>query len=75
MYGFFIETLPLDFRLFCSNMHFNENSKRDQAKTKQGDDRWFVVYPKAFKGEKAIARQVKECPTFSKFFTNVDVVV
>lgn len=52
-------------RLFCSNMHYNENSNREQAKTK-GNDRWVVVYPKAYKGEKSIARKVKECSTFGK---------
>lgn len=47
-------------------MHYNENSKRQQAKTKEGVDRWVVIYPKAHKGEKAIARQIKQSPTHSK---------
>lgn len=58
--------LSVNFRLFCSNMHFNENSKRKQAITKGGDDRWVVIYPKAHKGEKSIAKKVKEDPTYSK---------
>ncbi|CAB3977882.1 Hypothetical predicted protein [Paramuricea clavata] len=51
-------------RLFCSNMHFNENSQRKQAKTKEGEDRWVVIYPKAHKGEKSIARKIKEEATY-----------
>ena len=35
-------------------------------KQKNGLDRWVVVYPKAQKGEKAIAKKIKEAPTFSK---------
>ncbi|CAB4020840.1 Hypothetical predicted protein [Paramuricea clavata] len=52
-------------RLFCANMHFNENSKTKQAKTKKESDRWVIIYPKAHKGEKAIAKKIKEAPTFS----------
>ena len=48
-------------------MHFNENSQRKQAKTKEGEDRWVVIYPKAHKGEKSIARKIKEEATYSKF--------
>ncbi|CAB3996155.1 Hypothetical predicted protein [Paramuricea clavata] len=51
-------------RLFCSNMHFNENSQRKQAKTKEGEDRWVVIYPKAHKGGKSIARKIKEEATY-----------
>ena len=40
-------------------MHFNENSKRQKAKTMAGVPRWVVIYPKARKGGKAIARQIK----------------
>lgn len=53
-------------RLFCSNMHFNENANRKQATTKNGRLKWSVVYPKAFKGEKAVAKPLKEKPTYSK---------
>jgi hypothetical protein len=47
-------------------MHYNENSARQQAKTKDGVGRWVVIYPKANKGEKAVARQIKESPTHNK---------
>jgi hypothetical protein len=48
-------------------MHFNENSRRKQAKTEKREDRWVVIYPKVHKGEKSIARKIKEEPTYSKF--------
>lgn len=47
-------------------MHYNENSNRKQAKTKEGVDRWHIIYPKAHKGEKAVAKQIKESSTHSK---------
>ena len=47
-------------------MHFNENSERQHAKTIEGVPRCVVIYPKAHKGEKAIARQIKQNPTYSK---------
>ena len=47
-------------------MHFNENSKKQQAKTQKGLDRWVIIHPKAHKGEKVIAKKIKEAPTFSK---------
>jgi hypothetical protein len=47
-------------------MHYNENANRRQAVTNEGNERWFVVYPKAHKGEKAVAKPVKEKPTYSK---------
>ena len=58
--------MPVLFRLFCSNMHFNENSQRKQAKTKNGEDRWAVIYPKVHQGEKSIAKKIKEEATYSK---------
>jgi hypothetical protein len=47
-------------------MHYNENSNRKQASTKEGVDRWNIIYPKANNGEKAVARQIKESSTHSK---------
>jgi hypothetical protein len=44
-------------------LHYNENSKRKQATTVDGTLRWVIAYPKAFKGEKAVAKPVKEKPT------------
>ena len=61
----------MNFRLFCSNLHFYENAKRKQATTKDGTYRWAIVYPKAFKGEKAIPREIKEHSTFSMLYNNI----
>jgi hypothetical protein len=49
-------------------LHYNENSNRKQAKTAEGKLRWAIAYPKAFKGEKAVAKPLKEKPTYSKNF-------
>ena len=62
------ETIHLKYRLLCANLHFNKNSQRQQAKTKKGDDRQVVIYSKANNGEKAIARKIKEEPTYSNMF-------
>ncbi len=53
-------------RLFVSNMHYNENANRSQAVTQEGIERWSIVYPKAQKGEKAVAKPLKEKPTYSR---------
>ncbi|XP_028410291.1 uncharacterized protein LOC114532904 [Dendronephthya gigantea] len=54
----------LSARLYCSNLHYNENSNRKQATTADGKLRWAISYPKAFKGEKAVAKPLKEKPTY-----------
>lgn len=52
------------FRIFCSNLHYNENANRSQSKTADGTLKWSVVFPKANKGEKAIAKPLKAKPTY-----------
>jgi hypothetical protein len=47
-------------------LHYNENSNRKQATTADGKLRWAISYPKAFKGEKAVAKPIKEKPTYGK---------
>ena len=47
-------------------MHYNENSSRKQATTADGKLRWAISYPKAFKGEKAVAKPLKEKPTYGE---------
>ena len=54
------------FRLFCANLHYNENSNRKQATKADGTLRWTIVYPKAFIGEKAVAKPLKKIPTYGK---------
>ena len=46
-------------------LHFNENSDRAQATTKQGEDRYDVVFPKYKKGG-YIVRKVTVDPTYCK---------
>ena len=53
-------------KLYCSNLHYNENANRLQSKTTEGTSRWSISYPKAHKGEKAVAKPIKELPTYSK---------
>ncbi|XP_028417287.1 uncharacterized protein LOC114541682 [Dendronephthya gigantea] len=50
--------------LFCANLHYNENSKRKQATKADSTAQWAIVYPKAFKGEKAVAKPLKEKPAY-----------
>ena len=51
-------------RIFCSNLHYNENAARKQAQTLNGELKWSIQYPKANKGEKAVARPLKQKPTY-----------
>ena len=53
------------FRLQIAALHFNENVNRSQAVTKDGADRYDVVYPKYKKGG-YIVRKVTVAPTYSK---------
>ncbi|KXJ09293.1 hypothetical protein AC249_AIPGENE8778 [Exaiptasia diaphana] len=62
-------------QLFCSNLHYNENSSRPQAKTVDGKLKWAISYPKAFKGEKAVAKPLKEKPTYGYVDLVFDEVV
>ena len=52
-------------------MHYNENANRAQATTGKGDKLWAIAYPKAQKGEKAVAKPLKEQPTYSKSKTSL----
>lgn len=53
------------FRVQLAMLHFNENSDRAQATTKQGEDRYDVVFPKYKKGG-YIVRKVTVDPTYCK---------
>ena len=50
-------------RLELAALHFNENSNRDQAVTKEGDERYDIVFPKYKKGGYIVRRVVKK-PTY-----------
>ncbi len=47
-------------------MHYNENANRSQVVMQEGIEWWSIVYLKAQKGEKAVAKPLKEKPTYSK---------
>ena len=55
----------LDYRLHLAALHYNENSGRDQAETKQGEKRYALLYPK-YKGGGHIVRKLMEDPTYGK---------
>ena len=50
-------------------MHFNENIHRPQAKTKEGELRWSLSYPKGRRGV-AVAKKVKGGCTHGKDILN-----
>ena len=54
------------FRLALAALHFNENSGRNQALTKDGQPQFRISFPKSRRGE-AIAKEIKTCQTFGKF--------
>ena len=52
-------------RLELASLHFNENSNRDQAVTKQGKEQFDIVFPKYKKGG-YIVRKVTVDQTYGK---------
>ena len=57
--------LILFLRLQLAALHFNENSSREQAVTKDGKERYNINFPKFKKGG-YIVRKVKVEPTHGK---------
>ena len=53
------------FRVQLAALHFNENSGRAQATTKQGEEQYDVGFPKYKKGG-YIVRKVTVDPTYRK---------
>lgn len=51
------------FRLALAALHFNENSGRNQALTKDGQPQFRISFPKSRRRE-AIAKEIKTCQTF-----------
>lgn len=62
--GYIIMTLVI-LRLQLAALHFNENSGRDQALTKQGSKRFDVIFPKYKKGG-YVVQKVLVNATYSK---------
>ena len=52
-------------RLQLAALHFNENSNRDQAITKDGEERYEISFPKYKKGGYIVKKVVCE-PTYGK---------
>lgn len=55
-------------------MHFNENSNRKQAVTKEGEHRYRIVYPKYKKGG-YVVKKVVEAPTYGESLVNNLIMV
>ncbi|CAC5390531.1 unnamed protein product [Mytilus coruscus] len=51
-------------RLSIAALHYNENNGRQQAKTKTGEQRFSMCYPKAKKGTEAVVKPKKTATTF-----------
>ena len=52
--------------MYIAAMHFNENGNKIQAKTKKGEKRYHIYYPKAHKGQQAVVKPVKVASTYGK---------
>lgn len=59
------EPIASVFRTQLAILHYNENSQREQARTKDGTPRWLVRYPKATGGE-AVACPIMEPASHGK---------
>ncbi|XP_033127102.1 uncharacterized protein LOC117124881 [Anneissia japonica] len=53
--------LKILFRLLLAVLHYNENSERIQATTKDGDLQYTIAYPKAKQGAHTIKKVMTEC--------------
>ena len=63
----FIKMCSIFFpRTLLAVLHFNENTRRAQATSKQGNPLYAVKFPKARKGECRAVRVLVD-PTYSKF--------
>ena len=55
-------------RVYIAALHFNENGKRRQATTGDGETRWRTSYPKAKKGEQCVVKPQRVPATFGKCY-------
>ena len=46
----------LIYRLWLAALHFNENTQRTQAVTKEGKARYIIVFPKYKRGEYTVRK-------------------
>ena len=56
-------------RLQLAALHYNKNSKREQAKTKTGNKRYAVHFPKYKKGGYIVRKLLAEC-TYGESLVN-----
>jgi hypothetical protein len=59
--------------LHLAALHYNENSGRKQAETKEGEKRYALLYPK-YKGGGHIVRKLMEESTFSKCISHANLI-
>jgi hypothetical protein len=55
-------------RLSIAAIHYNENCRRQQPVTENGDLCYNISYPKAKKGTEAMVKPRNGPPTYGKFF-------
>ncbi|XP_064651590.1 uncharacterized protein LOC135502570 [Lineus longissimus] len=53
--------LGMKSRLQLAGLHFNENSGRDQAKLKNGEEQFNISFPKFKKGDFSVKRVLTKC--------------
>lgn len=49
-------------------IHYNENSEKQHAVTKDGTPRYMPVHPKKSGGKIVVVKPVKENPTYGRYF-------
>ena len=54
-------------------LHFNENSQRHQAVTKDGELQWRLSYPKRNKGEHAVVKSCKTSITYVMYLSLIHI--
>ena len=55
-------------------LHFNENSKRQQATTKGGKEQYEIIFPK-YKKRGYVVRKVFQAPTYGNLVNNVCAIL
>ena len=73
---YLLERCIIMFKLFfhriaLAALHFNENTKRQQAVNREGQNQYSMSFPKARKME-AVVREVKVEQTFSKCYLTAE---
>lgn len=56
------------YRTYLAAIHYNENSEKQHAVTKDGTPRYMPVHPKKSGGKIVVVKPVKENPTYGRYF-------